>query len=45
MWFQEYLGEKNSKISPCGAFFSCVFDEMFIEMPKFRETSPALKNF
>ena len=24
---------KNSKIFPCGAFFSCVFNEMFIKVP------------
>ena len=24
---------KNSKIFPCGAFYSCVFNEMFIEVP------------
>ena len=39
------LGEKNSKIFACGAFFSCAFDEMFIEVPKFHETSFTLKNF
>ena len=32
---------KNSKFFSCGAFFSCVFDEV----PKFHETSCALKNF
>ena len=35
---------KNSKMFPCGAFFSCDFDEMFIEVPQFHETSPILKN-
>ena len=24
---------EKSKILPCGAYFSCVFDKMFIEMP------------
>ena len=24
---------KSSKIFPCGTFFSCVFEERFIEMP------------
>ena len=24
---------KNPKIFPCGAFYSCVFNEMFIEVP------------
>ena len=24
---------KNSKLFPCGALFSCVFEEMFIEVP------------
>ena len=33
-----------SKIFPCGAFYSYVADEMFIEVPLFSETSPALKN-
>ena len=37
--------EKNSKIFPCGAFFSCVFDEMFFKVPKFHKTTSALKNF
>ena len=27
------------------SFFSCVFDEMFMEALKFNETFPALKNF
>ena len=27
--------KKTSKMFPCGASFSCVFDEMFIEVPKF----------
>ena len=35
-------GEKNVYL---GVSFSCVFDKMFIKMPKFRETSPALKSF
>ena len=35
---------KSSKTIPCGAFF-CVFDEKFIEMPKFHKTFPVLKNF
>ena len=29
---------------PCGAFLSCVVDEMFIDVPWFQENSPALKN-
>ena len=29
---------------PCGAFLSCVVDEMFIDVPWFRENSPALKD-
>ena len=37
-------GEK-CKSFPCEAFFSCVFVEMFIEVPKFHETYSALKNF
>ena len=36
--------EKKTHIFPCGAFLSCVVDEMFIEMPWFQENSPALKN-
>ena len=36
---------KNSKIFPCGFLFSCVLDEIFIGVPKFHETSPALKYF
>ena len=36
-------GEK-CKSFPCGAFFSCVFDKMFIEVPKFHETFPALND-
>ena len=43
MSFQEYLGEKTQKFSPAVLFF-LVFDEMFIEVPLFHETSPALKN-
>ena len=30
---------KISKIFPCGAFYSCVFNEMFIEVPQFHKTS------
>ena len=45
MQFQEYLGEKIPKFFPVGPSFIFVFDEMFIEVPKFHETSPALKNF
>ena len=30
---------------PCGALFFCVFDEMFIQVPEFHETSPVLNNF
>ena len=36
---------KNSKIFSCGAFSSRILDEMFIEVPKFLETSPSLKDF
>ena len=36
---------KNSKIFPSRVFLPCVFDEMFIEVPQFDETSSALKNF
>ena len=36
---------KNSKMFPCGTFFSCVFDEMFMEALQFHEASPALKVF
>ena len=36
--------KKNSKMFPYGAFFSCVFDEMFIEVPQFHESFPILKN-
>ena len=32
---------KNPKIFPCGAFYSCVFKEVFIEVPQFHETSPS----
>ena len=37
---------KSSKIFPCGAFFSCVFDERFMvsKVPQFHKNSPALKN-
>ena len=31
MWFEEYLGKKI-KVFPCWAFFSRVFDEMFIDV-------------
>ena len=44
MWFQEFPGEKKPIFFPCGAFLSCVVDEMFIDVPWFRENSPALKN-
>ena len=30
---------------PFAAFFLCVFDKMFIEVPYLDEISPALKNF
>ena len=36
---------KNFKIFPCGAFFSESFEEMFIGVHQFHETSPFLKNF
>ena len=36
---------KNSKLFPCGAFFSWNFDEIFIEVSQFHETFPALKQF
>ena len=35
---------ENSNMLPCGDFFSCVFDEMFIEMPYFHKTFPTLKS-
>ena len=38
-------GRKNSEIFPCGAFLSCVVDKLFIEVPLFQKTSPALKKF
>ena len=44
MWFQEFPGEKKPIFFPCGAFLSCVVDEIFIDVPWFRENSPALKN-
>ena len=34
-----------SEIFPCGALLSHYADEMFIEVPLFSETSPALRNF
>ena len=34
---------KNFKIFPCGGFFSRISDEMFIEVPWFHKTFPALK--
>ena len=30
---------KSSEMFPCGVFFCCVFDDMFIEVPYFHETS------
>ena len=33
------------EIFPCGALLSHYADEMFIEVPLFSETSPALRNF
>ena len=41
--FLEHLGEKNSKIFPCEALLWCFMEKMFIEVPLFQETSPALK--
>ena len=38
----EYLGEKTPKCFP-GASFSCVFDEMFIELPWFHNISAFLQ--
>ena len=35
---------KKPIFSPCGAFLPCVVDEMFIDVPWFRENAPALKN-
>ena len=35
---------KKSIFFPCRTFLSCVVDEMFIDVPWFRENSPALKN-
>ena len=40
MYFSRVSWRKNSTIFPCAAF-----DEMFVEVPLFHETSPALKNF
>ena len=37
-------GRKKPQIFHCGAFLSCVIDEMFIKVPWFQENSPALKN-
>ena len=36
--------KKISETFPCGVCLSCVEDDMFIEVPLFQETSPALKN-
>ena len=38
-------GRKNSTQFFSAGPFLCVFDEIFIEVPKFHETSPALKIF
>ena len=38
------IQEKKVQNFPCWLFF-CIFDEMFIEVPQFHETSPALKIF
>ena len=32
---------EKSKILPYGAYFSCIFDKMFIEVPQFHKISPA----
>ena len=32
---------KNSKIFPCRAFYSCVFNKIFIEVPQFHKISPS----
>ena len=37
--------EKKPMFFPCGAFLSCVVDEIFIDVPWFRKNSPVLKNF
>ena len=44
MLFQEYLGEKNSRICSCGVFLSYFVDEMFMVVPLSEETSPSLEN-
>ena len=36
---------KNPKMFSCRAFFPSVFNEMFIKVPQFHMTSPALKDF
>ena len=36
--------EKKTQFFPCGAFLSCMVDQMFIEVPWFQENTPALKN-
>ena len=38
------VSRRKKPIFFCGAFLSCVVDEMFIDVPWFRENSPALKN-
>ena len=43
MQFQEHLGEKF-EIFPCRAFFSCVIDEVIIEVPLSQEIYPVMKN-
>ena len=37
--------EKNHDTFPGGAFLSKVADEIFIKVPLFQQTIPALKNF
>ena len=32
---------KISKVFPCEGFYSCVFNEMFIEVPQFHENFPS----
>ena len=43
MQFQKYLGVKICESFP-SALFLRVVHEMFMEVPLFQETSPALKN-
>lgn len=35
---------KKNKVFPCGAFLSCIVDQIFIEVPWFQDNTPVLKN-